>query len=80
MAPANATRIPGPLTAVETRTDQGAGRRSQVTTGKSSAGRAVELWSIEGSGRAWSGGSAKGSYTDPAGPDASAEIIRSFEA
>lgn len=80
VAPANAARIVGPLTAAETRTDQGSGRRSQVTTGRNSAGRTVELWSIEGSGHAWSGGSAKGSYTDPAGPDASAEMIRFFEA
>ena len=41
---------------------------------------AAEHWVIEGAGHAWSGGDAAGSFTDPNGPDASAQMLRFFSA
>ncbi|WP_213233450.1 PHB depolymerase family esterase [Caballeronia sp. NK8] len=53
-------------------------RKQTVLHLKSSDGLPAELWTIHGAPHAWSGGSPRGSYTDPSGPNASAEMVRFF--
>ncbi|MFD0739637.1 alpha/beta hydrolase family esterase [Lysobacter koreensis] len=57
------------------------GRRYRQTVHADAAERpVVEQWLLHGAGHAWSGGSREGSFTDPQGPDASAEMVRFFYA
>ena len=79
--PANADAIaahsgPGAHT---TRHVSAGGRTSTITLHQDETGQTrLERWTIHGAGHAWAGGSQAGSYTDPAGPDATGEILRFF--
>lgn len=67
---------------LEVKTENGqapGGRRWTKTTRVDASGSStVEQWVIHGAGHAWSGGRRAGSYTDPEGPNASAEMVRFF--
>ena len=55
------------------------GREYTQRVYKETGGRVVaEHWAVHGAGHAWSGGSARGSYTDAKGPDATEEMLRFF--
>ncbi|BAN27138.1 extracellular catalytic domain type 1 short-chain-length polyhydroxyalkanoate depolymerase [Caballeronia insecticola] len=53
-------------------------RKYTVRQTTSPDGVIAELWTVHGAPHAWSGGSTRGSFTDPAGPNASAEMLRFF--
>jgi len=66
------------LAGAEMRSQAGeAGGRAYTRTVNQSRPR-LEHWLVHGAGHAWSGGDARASYTDPAGPDATREMLRFF--
>ena len=86
--PRNGDRLLANLTAGDGSSLKVSTRQGRVPDGhaftrisyKDRAGRSVvERWNVHGLGHAWSGGGRTGSYTDPKGPDASAEMFRFFQ-
>ncbi|MDT0683628.1 PHB depolymerase family esterase [Roseicyclus sp. F158] len=72
VSPANAAAlVPGD--GIVTEHEREGRRWTRMTTAPGS-----ELWIVEGAGHAWFGGDAGGSHADPAGPDASREMLRFF--
>jgi poly(hydroxyalkanoate) depolymerase family esterase len=92
VAPANAEALIGHVLTAASPDRHTAARPAAVTGGQAPGGHAytrtcyqdpagaalAECWIIHQGGHAWSGGVPHGSYTDPHGPDASAEFIRFF--
>jgi poly(3-hydroxybutyrate) depolymerase len=78
----NATRVVEQFTAGpasgDTLVERGPGRPATRTVVRRDGAVVAERWTVHGSGHAWSGGLAGGSYTDPDGPDASVEMVRFF--
>lgn len=72
VSPRNA-RVLVPGDGIETRHEARGRRWTRLTTDTGS-----ELWLVDGAGHGWFGGDAAGSYADPSGPDASAEMLRFF--
>jgi poly(hydroxyalkanoate) depolymerase family esterase len=81
VAPANAAGLIGDgLTPGVTVRGQvpGGHAYTRVCYQDASGATVAERWMVHQGGHTWSGGVPHGSYTDPAGPDASAELVRFF--
>ncbi|WP_427912549.1 extracellular catalytic domain type 1 short-chain-length polyhydroxyalkanoate depolymerase [Ramlibacter sp. MMS24-I3-19] len=80
--PANGEQVVRPFTneAATESSPRAPGRRPSTRRVWQDANGTIraEHWSVQGAPHAWSGGSARGTYTDPAGPDATAEMLRFF--
>ena len=74
-----ARRASGAAATLERRRGRDGGRDWTRDVHVGASGDVVaEHWRVHGAAHAWSGGDARGSWTDARGPDASAEMVRFF--
>ncbi|HLM52876.1 MAG TPA: PHB depolymerase family esterase [Pseudoxanthomonas sp.] len=84
VAPSNADALtaasvrPGLRVTVETGRAAGGKTYARELAVDQAGTRWLERWTVHGAGHAWSGGDPAGSYTEPAGPDASAAMVEFF--
>jgi poly(hydroxyalkanoate) depolymerase family esterase len=71
-------RLPATPKPEEERFEDGARGVTRVSWRDPAGGVVVETWIVSGLAHAWSGGSPDGSWTDPAGPNATAAMVRFF--
>jgi poly(3-hydroxybutyrate) depolymerase len=70
---------PAPATTVERGRVTGGYAYTRSIYDNAADGTVAEQWIIHQAGHAWSGGSPRGPYADPQGPDASTEMVRFFD-
>ncbi len=83
VSPSNATALVDQFATLlgldRTRVETSAyGSDAEVTRWRDAGGVRMESWTVRDMGHAWSGGSSRGSYTYPAGPNASEAMLDFF--
>lgn len=79
VSPAKSVLVQSPSAPRTVERGEAGGRSYTRTVQADRSGQPVsEHWLVYGAGHAWSGGSARGSYADPKGPDAARAMLKFF--